>query len=129
MRLLTGTKSLRRMAQRRPRTSQKKYGQACKASSLMFTTTGRMSMSQYSYKRCWINALTTITSEHDPSKIFQRMVNKRVLPGYYDVISEPIALSTIKQKLNSKEYLTVKDFVRDFALVRGLCDGLIVLSS
>ncbi|KAF4549716.1 Chromatin structure-remodeling complex subunit RSC1-like protein [Elsinoe fawcettii] len=53
----------------------------------------------------------------DPSKIFHRKVNKRAVPGYYDVIKEPIALSTIKQKINNKEYMTVKDFVRDFALV------------
>ncbi|GAM89344.1 hypothetical protein ANO11243_073810 [Dothideomycetidae sp. 11243] len=54
---------------------------------------------------------------HDPSKIFHRKVNKRLLPDYYDIIKEPIALSTIKSKVNAKEYLTFQDFVRDFALV------------
>ncbi|TKA35199.1 hypothetical protein B0A49_13664 [Cryomyces minteri] len=33
---------------------------------------------------------------HDPSKIFSRKVNKRAIPSYYEVIKEPIALSTIK---------------------------------
>jgi len=51
------------------------------------------------------------------------MVNKRHLPDYYDIIKEPIALSSIKTKINNKEYLTVKDFVRDFALVCGSSDS------
>ncbi|KAF2224516.1 hypothetical protein BDZ85DRAFT_103338 [Elsinoe ampelina] len=54
---------------------------------------------------------------HDPSKVFHRKVNKRALPGYYDVIKEPMALSMIKSKINNKEYMTVKEFVRDFALI------------
>ncbi|PNS21927.1 Chromatin structure-remodeling complex subunit rsc1 [Sphaceloma murrayae] len=54
---------------------------------------------------------------HDPSKVFHRKVNKRALPGYYDVIKEPVALSTIKAKINNKEYMTIQDFVRDFALI------------
>ena len=33
---------------------------------------------------------------HDPSKVFHRKVNKRALPDYYDVITEPMALSTVK---------------------------------
>ncbi|KAF2148858.1 Bromodomain-containing protein [Myriangium duriaei CBS 260.36] len=55
--------------------------------------------------------------EHDPSKIFHRKVNKRAIPGYYDVIKEPMALSTIKSKVNAREYASVEDFVRDFALI------------
>lgn len=35
-------------------------------------------------------------SDHDPSKVFHRKVNKRILPDYYDVIKEPMALSTLK---------------------------------
>lgn len=54
---------------------------------------------------------------YDPSKIFHRKVNKRFIPNYYDVIKEPMALSTIKQKLNAREYDNFKDFVRDFALI------------
>ena len=41
---------------------------------------------------------------YDPSKIFHRKVNKRVLPDYYDVIEEPMALSTIKAKIAAREY-------------------------
>ena len=54
---------------------------------------------------------------YDPSKVFHRKVNKRVLPTYYEFIQEPIALSTIKSKLQAKEYKEFKDFVRDFALI------------
>ncbi|KAI9879237.1 MAG: hypothetical protein M1830_009168 [Pleopsidium flavum] len=54
---------------------------------------------------------------HDPSKVFQRKVNKRILPDYYDVIKEPMALSTLKQRLATKSYKTFSEFVRDCALI------------
>ncbi|KAK5126249.1 hypothetical protein LTR85_010484 [Meristemomyces frigidus] len=53
----------------------------------------------------------------DPSKLFHRKVNKRVIPEYYETIKEPIALSTIKQKINSRTYSNFSQFVRDFALI------------
>lgn len=53
----------------------------------------------------------------DPSKLFHKKVNKRVIPEYYETIKEPIALSTIKAKIMRKEYQSVKEFVRDFALI------------
>ncbi|KAF2481892.1 hypothetical protein BDY17DRAFT_253500 [Neohortaea acidophila] len=53
----------------------------------------------------------------DPSKLFHRKVNKRVIPEYYETIQEPIALSTIKQKINTRAYETFSQFVRDFALI------------
>lgn len=58
---------------------------------------------------------------HDPSKVFHRKVNKRVLPDYYQVITEPVALSTIKAKINQKTYIDFAEFVRDFALVHNPC--------
>lgn len=58
------------------------------------------------------------TSGHDPSRLFQRSVNKRHVPDYYDIIKEPMALSILKQKINKREYLSFEDFVRDCALVR-----------
>ncbi|KAI9852545.1 MAG: hypothetical protein M1838_000413 [Thelocarpon superellum] len=54
---------------------------------------------------------------HDPSKVFHRKVNKRVLPEYYDVIKEPMALSTVKANINSRMYKTFNDYVKDFALI------------
>jgi chromatin structure-remodeling complex subunit RSC1/2 len=61
--------------------------------------------------------LLTDHSGYDPTKLFQRQVNKRALPDYYDVIKEPMALSIIKKKVQQKEYKSFADFVRDFALV------------
>ncbi|KAI9788614.1 MAG: hypothetical protein M1816_006760 [Peltula sp. TS41687] len=57
------------------------------------------------------------TDGHDPSKLFHRKVNKRAVPDYYETIREPIALSTVKAKINTKEYRQFSEFVRDFALI------------
>ncbi|KAL8873801.1 MAG: hypothetical protein Q9174_000787 [Haloplaca sp. 1 TL-2023] len=54
---------------------------------------------------------------HDPSKVFHRKVNKRSLPDYYEVIKEPVALSTLKSKLLNRSYISFSDFVRDCALI------------
>lgn len=53
----------------------------------------------------------------DPSKLFHRKVNKRVIPEYYDTIKEPVALSTIKAKIHTRVYASFGEFVRDFALI------------
>lgn len=59
----------------------------------------------------------TYCSGHDPSRLFQRSVNKRNVPDYYDIIKEPMALSILKQKINKREYKSFSEFVRDCALV------------
>lgn len=56
-------------------------------------------------------------SGHDPSRLFQRSVNKRNVPDYYEIIKEPMALSILKQKINKREYKNFAEFVRDCALV------------
>lgn len=56
-------------------------------------------------------------SGHDPSKVFHRKVNKRSMPDYYEVIKEPVALSTLKAKLLGREYKAIAEFVRDCALI------------
>ena len=53
----------------------------------------------------------------DPSKLFHRKVNKRIIPEYYDTIKEPMAMSTIKQKIHTKAYTSFTEYVRDFALI------------
>ncbi|KAF2122046.1 chromatin structure-remodeling complex protein rsc1 [Lophiotrema nucula] len=68
------------------------------------------------------NVLATVSGHrtedgYDPTKLFQRKVNKRSLPDYYEVIKEPMALSMIKGKIAQKEYKDFTEFVRDFALV------------
>ena len=48
-----------------------------------------------------IHHVYTLTpcSGYDPTKLFQRKVNKRAVPDYYDIIKEPMALSTIKSRV------------------------------
>lgn len=45
------------------------------------------------------------------------MVNRRVLPEYYDVIKEPTSLAQLKSKVTRKEFKSFADFVRESALV------------
>lgn len=44
-------------------------------------------------------------------------MNKRSLPDYYEVIKEPVALSTLKFKHQNRQYSSFADFVRDCALI------------
>ena len=39
------------------------------------------------------------------------------MPDYYDIIKEPMALSTIKARVAAKEYKSFSEFVRDLALI------------
>lgn len=55
--------------------------------------------------------------EHFPSGLFRRLPNKRLLPDYYEIIKEPSAISTLRGKIQRKQYSGVPDFVRDFALI------------
>jgi hypothetical protein len=50
-------------------------------------------MTSFPYNRV---GLLTVTSGHEIASMFQRMVNKRLLPDYFDVIKEPVAFSTIR---------------------------------
>ena len=71
--------------------------------------------------------------------MFHRKVNRRALPEYYEVIKEPMALSTVKvprarrpllhprtltelyhcqANINNRTFRSFSEFVRDFALVR-----------
>ena len=44
-------------------------------------------------------------------------MNKRLIPDYYDVIKEPVALSTLKNKILHKGYTAFEQYVRDAALI------------
>lgn len=48
---------------------------------------------------------------------FQRIPNRRVLPDYFEVISQPIAFSTIRSKILRKQYTSFPEFVRDVAQI------------
>lgn len=64
-----------------------------------------------------VDANCARSGTYDPTKLFQRKVNKRVLPDYYEIIKEPMALSEIKKKVAQQEYKSFPEFVRDFALI------------
>lgn len=69
--------------------------------------------------------IVLLYSGHDPSRLFHRSVNKRVVPDYYDIIKEPMALSILKQRINKREYKHFSEFVRDCALVRDFATFLV----
>ncbi|KAL7793135.1 hypothetical protein V8C37DRAFT_378557 [Trichoderma ceciliae] len=48
---------------------------------------------------------------------FQRIPNRRLLPDYFDIIAEPIAFSTIRGKIQRKQYSAFSEFVRDVAQI------------
>ncbi|KAF4589366.1 RSC complex subunit RSC1 [Ophiocordyceps camponoti-floridani] len=48
---------------------------------------------------------------------FQRIPNRRVLPDYFEIISEPIAFSTIRSKIQRKQYTAFPEFVKDVAQI------------
>ncbi|KAG5952091.1 hypothetical protein E4U53_001652 [Claviceps sorghi] len=51
---------------------------------------------------------------------FQRIPNRRMLPDYFDVISNPIAFSTIRlnqSKIQKKQYSAFSEFVKDIAQI------------
>lgn len=70
------------------------------------------------------NLIALVSSGHDPSRLFHRSVNKRLVPDYYDIIKEPMALSILKQRINKREYKHFSEFVRDCALVCDLSSPL-----
>lgn len=54
---------------------------------------------------------------HEDSWPFTRAVNLREVPDYLDLVSTPMDLGTIKEKLNSLEYVDVDSFKADVRLV------------
>lgn len=55
--------------------------------------------------------------DYYPSALFRRIPNKRNLPEYHTIIPEPRAISTLKNKIQTKKYTSFADYVRDFALI------------
>ncbi|EQK98461.1 RSC complex subunit RSC1 [Ophiocordyceps sinensis CO18] len=48
---------------------------------------------------------------------FQRIPNRRVLPDYFEIISNPVAFSTVRGKLQKKQYTSFAEFVQDVAQI------------
>ena len=49
---------------------------------------------------------------------FQKPVSRKALPEYYEKISYPMDLSTIRDKIKNYEYRTAEAFVKDFDLLK-----------
>ncbi|GKZ00022.1 hypothetical protein MPSEU_000955600 [Mayamaea pseudoterrestris] len=49
---------------------------------------------------------------------FLKPVNRKLIPNYYEAISHPIDLSTIRDKINRYEYRTADGLVKDFELMK-----------
>ena len=65
-----------------------------------------------------IEAMRLQVEKRPDSIPFHRPVNRKKLPKYYEIISEPIDLQTIRDKNGRYEYRTVDAFVRDFDLMK-----------
>lgn len=54
----------------------------------------------------------------DKEMIFRYDVDKKMAPGYYNWIKNPICLEKMKQKARRSEYLTIDSFKDDMFLLR-----------
>ncbi|XP_015248022.1 PREDICTED: bromodomain adjacent to zinc finger domain protein 1A [Cyprinodon variegatus] len=65
--------------------------------------------------------LTVELVRHEDSWPFMKLVSKTQVPDYYDIITKPIALSTIREKVNNCQYQTAGDFISDVELMFSNC--------
>lgn len=56
--------------------------------------------------------------ERPGSAPFHKPVSRRLIPHYYEIISDPIDLGTIREKIGKYEYRSASAFVRDFELMK-----------
>jgi chromatin structure-remodeling complex subunit RSC1/2 len=64
-----------------------------------------------------VTLLTFWNRDYYPSVLFRRIPNKRNLPEYHTIIQEPRAISTLRQKAQTRKYTNFAEYVRDFALI------------
>ncbi|XP_040054562.2 bromodomain adjacent to zinc finger domain protein 1A isoform X2 [Gasterosteus aculeatus] len=65
--------------------------------------------------------LTVGLVRHEDSWPFMKLVSRTQVPDYYDIVKKPIALSTIREKVNNCEYQTAGEFVSDVDLMFSNC--------
>ncbi|XP_054653508.1 bromodomain adjacent to zinc finger domain protein 1A [Dunckerocampus dactyliophorus] len=58
---------------------------------------------------------------HEDSWPFMKLVSRTQVPDYYDIISKPMALSTIREKVNNCQYLSAGEFMADVDLMFANC--------
>jgi histone acetyltransferase len=65
--------------------------------------------------------ILTEMQNHAAAWPFVQPVNKEEVPDYYTVVQEPMDLSTMEKKLDSDQYTTPDEFVRDAKLIFQNC--------
>ncbi|XP_046873404.1 bromodomain adjacent to zinc finger domain protein 1A isoform X2 [Hypomesus transpacificus] len=65
--------------------------------------------------------LTVELVRHEDSWPFMKLVSRTQVPDYYDIIKKPIALSTIREKVNNCEYKTSAEYIDDVELMFANC--------
>ncbi|RXN19266.1 bromodomain adjacent to zinc finger domain 1A isoform X1 [Labeo rohita] len=65
--------------------------------------------------------LTVDLVRHEDSWPFKKLVSRTQVPDYYDIIKKPIALSTIREKVNNCEYQTAAEYIEDVELMFSNC--------
>ncbi|XP_056151838.1 bromodomain adjacent to zinc finger domain protein 1A isoform X2 [Lampris incognitus] len=65
--------------------------------------------------------LTVELVRHQDSWPFMKLVSRTQVPDYYDIIKKPMALSTIREKVNNCEYKKAAEFIEDVDLMFSNC--------
>lgn len=65
-----------------------------------------------------LEAIRTAVESRDNAGPFHKPVNPKLLPRYYEMISHPMDLATIKTKIEKYEYRTTDSILNDFELVK-----------
>lgn len=65
--------------------------------------------------------LTVDLVRHEDSWPFMKLVSRVQVPDYYDIITKPIALSIIRERVNNCEYKTASEYIGDVELMFSNC--------
>ncbi|KAM9842448.1 bromodomain adjacent to zinc finger domain protein 1A [Aulostomus maculatus] len=65
--------------------------------------------------------LTVELVRHEDSWPFMKLVSRTQVPDYYDIIKKPIALSTIRERVNNCEYKSAGEYISDVELMFSNC--------
>ncbi|KAM9354471.1 bromodomain adjacent to zinc finger domain protein 1A isoform 1-T2 [Pholidichthys leucotaenia] len=65
--------------------------------------------------------LTVNLVRHEDSWPFMKLVSRTQVPDYYDIITKPIALCTIRERVNNYEYQTAGEYISDVELMFSNC--------
>jgi transcription initiation factor TFIID subunit 1 len=65
-----------------------------------------------------LEGIRSLVERRPHSVPFHKPVNRRAVPRYYEVISNPIDLSTIREKIHKYVYPNADAFLRDFELMK-----------